>query len=156
MRPRKLSCQKNHALATRRRRQSVPVPLSAGDRVTVAAIQGSRACGLSVRGIGPSWGVARSDKSSRELIEAMTNDLGGAEALSEAQRQMITQAAVLGALIENNAALWMAGQPVDLAQHNATINTQRRLLATLGLERRAHDVSPPTLRERLMREDDDR
>jgi hypothetical protein len=28
-------------------------------------------------------------------------------------------------------------------------NTQRRILATLGLERRARDVSPPPLREHL-------
>jgi hypothetical protein len=28
-------------------------------------------------------------------------------------------------------------------------NTQRRILATLGLERRARDVSPPHLREYL-------
>jgi hypothetical protein len=31
---------------------------------------------------------------------------------------------------------------VDVAEHLAAINAQRRVLATIGLERRARDVTP--------------
>jgi hypothetical protein len=54
---------------------------------------------------------------------------------------------VLGAFIESCEAKWLGGEAVALADYLAAINSQRRVLATIGLERRARDVTP--LRERL-------
>jgi hypothetical protein len=39
-------------------------------------------------------------------------------------------------------ARWCAGQHVDLGDYLQAVNVQRRVLATLGLQRRARDVSP--------------
>jgi hypothetical protein len=49
---------------------------------------------------------------------------------------------VLGAYIESCEVKWLGGEAVDLADYLAAINSQRRVLATIGLERRARDVTP--------------
>ena len=67
--------------------------------------------------------------------------------LAEGARQLVQRAAVLGAFIESCEAKWLGGEAVPLADYLAAINSQRRVLATIGLERRARDVTP--LRERL-------
>jgi glutathione S-transferase len=81
-------------------------------------------------------------KRARELIEAIELDLGGADRLSEGSRQLVQRAAVLGAYIENCETRWLGGDAVDLSDYLAAINAQRRVLATLGLDRRARNVTP--------------
>jgi hypothetical protein len=78
----------------------------------------------------------------RQLIEAIETDLGGSDRLSEGSRQLVQRAAVLGTYIESCEALWLGGKAVDLADYLAAINSQRRVLATVGLERRSRDVTP--------------
>jgi hypothetical protein len=82
-------------------------------------------------------------RRARELIAAIENDLGGSDAMTEGLRQLVQRAAVLGALIESNEAAWLAGDAVDLNTYFQAINSQRRILSTLGLERRTRDVTPP-------------
>ena len=97
-------------------------------------------------------------RRAHDLIAGIEADLGGADRLSEGSRQLVQRAAVLGAYIENCEAQWLGGAAVDLAGYLAAINAQRRVLATIGLERRTRDVSIP-LRERwrleLAEADDD-
>lgn len=90
-------------------------------------------------------------KRARELIEAIEADLGGGDRLSEGSRQLIQRAAVLGTFIESCEAQWLRGEEVALADYLAAINAQRRVLATVGFERRARDVTP-TLAEYLANE----
>jgi hypothetical protein len=78
----------------------------------------------------------------RELIADLESDLGGGSNLTRAQAQLVQRAAVLGALIENAEATWAAGGHIDIGEYLAGINAQRRVLATLGLERRMRDVTP--------------
>ena len=77
-------------------------------------------------------------------------DLGGADRLSEGSRQLVQRAAVLGAYIENCEARWLGGEVVDLSDYLAAINAQRRVLATIGLDRRARNVTPAGGRESLV------
>jgi len=49
---------------------------------------------------------------------------------------------VLGTYIESCEAQWLAGQEVALGDYLAAINAQRRVLSTVGLERRQRDVTP--------------
>jgi len=77
----------------------------------------------------------------RQLIEAIEEDLGGAAHLSQAARQLAQRAAVLGTFIVPCEAQWLGGGAVNLADYLAAINPQRRVLATIGLERRARDVT---------------
>ena len=78
-------------------------------------------------------------KRVRELISALAVDL--ADDLTAGQRQLVQRAAVLGAICENDEALWAAGQAIDVPVYLAAINAQRRVLATIGLERKSRDVT---------------
>jgi hypothetical protein len=81
-------------------------------------------------------------RRARELIEAIESDLGGGDHLSEGAKQLVQRAACLGAFIESCEAQWLGGEAVELSDYLAAINSQRRVLATIGLERRAREVTP--------------
>jgi hypothetical protein len=94
-------------------------------------------------------GRTASARRARDLIEAIESDLGGGDRLSEGTRQLVQRAAVLGAFIESCEAQWLGGNAVELSDYLAAINVQRRVLATIGLERRARDVTVPTVEDYL-------
>lgn len=81
-------------------------------------------------------------KEAFALRDAVADDLGGWPRLTAMQRALVDNVAVLGAMLKDAAAAYLSGQPVDLAEFMALTNAQRRLLADLGLERRARDVTP--------------
>ena len=81
-------------------------------------------------------------KRARELIESIEVDLGGSDSLSEGTKQLVQRAAVLGTYVESCEAQWLAGKAVDLTNYLAAINAQRRVLATIGLQRVPRDVTP--------------
>jgi hypothetical protein len=79
----------------------------------------------------------------RSLVAAFVNDVGGPECVTEGIRQLIQRAAILGALIEDTEARWLRGDKLDkewLGHYLAAVNAQRRVLETIGLERRARPV----------------
>lgn len=75
----------------------------------------------------------------REITAGVESDLGGD--LTEAQRHLVARAATLACWCEEREAELARGQEFDAAQYATIANTMRRLLADLGLERRAKDVS---------------
>jgi len=81
-------------------------------------------------------------KSVRALIDAIENDLGGSDRLSAGEREIVKRAAVAGAMIEHLEAVWLTSNELDVGAYTALVNVQRRLLTTVGLERRARDVTP--------------
>lgn len=81
-------------------------------------------------------------KNVRSLIDAIEDDLGGADRLTAAERQVVKRAAVAGAMIEHIEAVWLTSNELDVAAYTALVNVQRRLLTTVGLQRRAKDVTP--------------
>jgi hypothetical protein len=87
-------------------------------------------------------------KRAIQLVGALENDLGGVDNLSAGTKQLIQRAAVLAAMIESSEAQWLSGQAIDLNILLAAIGVQRRVLVTLGLERRSRDVTP-SLRDYL-------
>jgi hypothetical protein len=95
---------------------------------------------LRLMTLGHLDGRTAAAKRARELIEAIETDLGGGDRLSEGSRQLVQRAAVLGTFIESCEAQWLAGAAVDLADYLAAINAQRRVLATIGLERVAREL----------------
>ena len=107
-----------------------------------AADSPSKAAGkLRLLTLGHLDGRTAAAKRARELIEAIETDLGGGDCLTEGSRQLVQRAAVLGTYIESCEARWLAGEAVELADYLAAINSQRRVLATLGLQRVARDVT---------------
>ena len=81
-------------------------------------------------------------KRCRDLIAAIELDLGGSDRLSTGERQIIQRAAITGAVLEDIETRWLAGEPIDPARYATLGNAQRRLLETIGLRRRARDVTP--------------
>ena len=68
--------------------------------------------------------------------------------MSAGERELVKRAALCGAIVADFEARWVAGQPVELNEYLAAVNVQRRVLATLGLQRRSRDVTL-SLREYL-------
>jgi hypothetical protein len=88
-------------------------------------------------------GRTYASRRARDLIEAILRDIG--DDISEGTRQLVQRAGVLGAFIEDSETRWLNGEGVDFNNVLAAINAQRRILATLGLERRL--LSGPSLGE---------
>lgn len=76
----------------------------------------------------------------REITATIESDLGGD--LTEAQKHLVARAATLAVWCEEREAELAQGQDFDAAQYATISNALRRLLADLGLERRAKDVTP--------------
>lgn len=80
-------------------------------------------------------------KTARSLVGALIADLGGQASLSIAERELVTRVAMLGAILADFETRWVTGEQVSFCDYLAAINAQRRVLATLGLQRRPRDVS---------------
>jgi hypothetical protein len=81
-------------------------------------------------------------KQARETISAIETDLGGAENITTAKRQIIESAAVTSAMVADLGSRWLAGEQIDLGLFTTLSNSQRRLLESVGLEFRAKDITP--------------
>jgi hypothetical protein len=80
----------------------------------------------------------------RDLIGLHLSDLGGDDAVSEAERSIVRRAATLTVELERLEAVFaVAGeaQPDQLDLYQRTANSLRRLLERVGIERRPRDVS---------------
>jgi hypothetical protein len=85
----------------------------------------------------------------RDLMGLHLTDLGGADRASEAERSIVRRAATLTVELERLelrfAQADFAGQapdPADLDLYQRTANSLRRLLESVGIERRPKDVVP--------------
>jgi hypothetical protein len=85
----------------------------------------------------------------RDLIHLHTSDLGGLDNLSQAEQSLIRRTACITVELEHmeqKFAMQANGASFDqLRIYQMTVNTLRRLLETLGLERRAKDITPDPL-----------
>ena len=89
----------------------------------------------------------------RDLCNDAIADLGGADVISSAEHVLIRRSAMLTLQLELMERRWATEQdglagPKSLRTYQTTTNTLRRVLETLGLKRRARDVTP-SLREYL-------
>ena len=80
-------------------------------------------------------GRTNAAKRARDLIDAIMRDIGSD--ISEGTRQLVQRAGVLGIYIEDAETRWLNGEPIDLGHILSAVNSQRRILQTLGLQRRA-------------------
>jgi hypothetical protein len=58
------------------------------------------------------------------------------------QRVLVDHVATLAAALADMAAKYLAGEDTSMVVYATLANAQRRLLADLGLERRAQDITP--------------
>jgi hypothetical protein len=81
----------------------------------------------------------------RDLIGLHLADLGGEDAVSEAERSIVRRIATLTVELERmEAGFAVAGEaePQQIDLYQRTANSLRRLLESIGIERRQRDVSP--------------
>ena len=76
----------------------------------------------------------------KELCADLVDHLDGD--VTAPQLAIIRRAAALAVWCEEQEAAQASGGDLDIAAYSAATNTLRRLLADLGLERRARDVTP--------------
>jgi hypothetical protein len=81
----------------------------------------------------------------RDLIADHTSDLGGLDNVSEAERRLIRRASMLTLQMELMEQGWATNSegeasPKSLETYQRCANTLRRLLESLGLDRRAKPV----------------
>jgi hypothetical protein len=79
---------------------------------------------------------------TKKLITAIEADLGGAEELSAAERQIVQHAAVVGAMITDMEIKYLGGQAIDTSEYGFLVGVQHRLFSLIGLRRRPKDVTP--------------
>jgi len=79
----------------------------------------------------------------RDILSLHLSDLGGDDAVSEAERSIARRAAVLTVELERLEAQFAVSEatPESLDLYQRTANSLRRLLESLGLKRRARDVT---------------
>lgn len=87
-------------------------------------------------------GRSTAAKAARALIVQLESDLGGTDRLSAGERVLVHRAAVAAAMAEHYEAAWLSGRNVDITAYCTLTNALHRLLKTVGLERRARDVTP--------------
>ena len=91
----------------------------------------------------------------RDLMGLHLSDLGGDDAVSEAERSIVRRVATLTVELERmEAGFAVAGeaQPDQLDLYQRTANSLRRLLEAIGLQRRPRDVTPDPLEYAARRE----
>jgi hypothetical protein len=76
-----------------------------------------------------------------DILGGHVGDLGGADCLSEAQSALCRDAACLEIELERMRGLLSAGEKVDLDLYGRIAGQRRRILETLGLERKPRDVT---------------
>ena len=82
----------------------------------------------------------------RDLIQLHVSDLGGEDLISESERRLVRRAAMLTLqceLLDQKFALSEGeASVIDLDRYQRASNSIRRLLESLGLQRRQRDVTP--------------
>jgi hypothetical protein len=81
----------------------------------------------------------------RDVLELHVSDLGGEQAISEAERSIVRRASTLTVELERMEAQFATAGEADAAELDAyqrVSNTLRRLLEAVGLRRRPRDVTP--------------
>lgn len=73
---------------------------------------------------------------------ALISDLGGEAAASTAQAQICDRAAFIAMQLETQQIASLAGEDIDLRAYGELVDRLRRNLESIGLERRARDITP--------------
>jgi hypothetical protein len=85
---------------------------------------------------------SRAAAFAKNLVAEFESDLGGADNLTAALRQLTQRGAVLSAIAQDFETRFLLGEAIELPDYLAAVNNLRRVLRTIGLERKARDVGP--------------
>jgi hypothetical protein len=94
----------------------------------------------------------------RDLINDHASDLGGMDNISSSERALVHRASMIVLLTETIETKFILSnlkiKPYELADYVKTVGALRRVLATLGLQRRSRDITP-TVDEYLQQQNED-
>jgi hypothetical protein len=85
---------------------------------------------------------SREYRRFRDILCQIIADLGGAEQLSEGQRQLARRCATIAIECERMESQSVAGKKIDLEIYGALTDRLGRAFSRLGLKRVAKDVTP--------------
>jgi hypothetical protein len=77
------------------------------------------------------------------VLAEITNDLGGADLLSEGQKQLARRCVTISIACERMEGEAALGNEIDLDAYGTLTDRLGRALQRLGLKRRPRDVTPP-------------
>jgi hypothetical protein len=92
---------------------------------------------------GPIDGRTRPAVLFREVAGQIAEDRGGVSQLSRGEMSLVRRAAGLEVVANALELRLVQGEEIDVSAYAMVCARQCRVLATLGLARRARDVSPP-------------
>jgi hypothetical protein len=80
----------------------------------------------------------------RDLMDLHLSDLGGPGAVSQAEASIVRRASTIEVELERLEAKFSSGEasPTDLDLYQRAAGNLRRLLESVGLQRRSRDVTP--------------
>ncbi len=78
----------------------------------------------------------------RDLVTAIVEDLGGAQAITQGELQLVRRAAFLCVQAEIQETEVAKGSPLEIEDYVRLVNALNRTLASIGLKRRPRDVTP--------------
>jgi hypothetical protein len=78
----------------------------------------------------------------RDLVAGHVSDMGGRSVVSEAQMSLIRRASAIECELELMEGKLSRGEQIDLDIFTRSASHLRRILETLGVERRQRDVTP--------------
>jgi hypothetical protein len=78
----------------------------------------------------------------RDIQNEIISDLGGADHLSEGQRQLVRRATTIAIACEQMEGDVASGKPIDLDAYGTLTDRIGRAFARLGLKRQAKDITP--------------
>ena len=93
--------------------------------------------------LGEVDGRSREARRYRDVYAGLVAHLGGADVVTEPRRHLAKRASALVVWAEMEEARLATGEVLDVQTYTTAVNALRRLLVDLGLERVAHDVTPP-------------
>ena len=97
-------------------------------------------------------GRTQTARRFRDIVEVMTLDLGGADLLSEGQKQLIRRAATLSIMAEAIEADVVRDLGFVILNYGTVCDRLRRIVETLGIERKTKDVSSSAVLEHFKRQ----
>src|ERR1019366_9473885 len=90
-------------------------------------------------------GRSQTSRRYRNISFAIFQDAGGVEQCSEARQQLIRRFAACSAIAEKMESELANGKPINIAEHSQLSSTLTRLATRIGIDRRAHDITPPSV-----------
>lgn len=90
----------------------------------------------------PIDGRSRDARRFRDVLAEIVSDLGGADRLSEGQRQLARRCAMIAVECEKLEGKAVAGEEINLETYGQLTDRLGRAFQRLGLKRVARDVTP--------------